>query len=408
MKHKIGILTAGGLAPCLSSAIGRLIKNYSELVPEAEIVGYLHGFRGLLLNNKITVPQIARDKWELLSNFGGTVIGSSRVKLSNVKDCLKRGYVKEGQNPLQVAAERLQQDGITILHTIGGDDTNQTAANLSAYLEENGYDLTVVGMPKTVDNDVIPIHQTLGAWTAAEQSALFFENIANENTTSPRQLLIHEVMGRYCGWLTANAAREYRERLSGKKFLPEMLLSRERWDVDAVYIPEISYDFDEEMERLREKMDRNDCVIIFLSEGAGVERIVAELEAEGETVRRDAYGHVRLDDLNVGQWFGQKFAKILQAEKVLVQKSGYFARSAAPCPRDRELVYKTVDQAVLFGLNGSSGVVGMDEDYNNEMRCIEFPRVKGGKPFDTTQSWFRELLAAIGQKDYESSWYRKE
>ena len=95
------------------------------------------------------------------------------------------------------------EDNVDILHTIGGDDTNTMAAELSFYLKDNGYDLTVVGLPKTVDNDVYPISQTLGAYTAAEQGAIFFENLSNENTTSSRQLIIHEVMGRNCGWLTA-------------------------------------------------------------------------------------------------------------------------------------------------------------------------------------------------------------
>ncbi len=411
MKHKIGILTAGGLAPCLSSAIGRLIKQYSEKLPDSEIICYLHGYRGLLLGNKIKITDQARKNWELLSDFGGSVIGSSRVKLSNVKDCIKKGYVREGENPLEVAAKQLQKDKITILHTIGGDDTNITAAQLSSFLEENDYDLTVVGLPKTVDNDVYPIHQTLGAWTAAEQGAIFFENIANENTTSPRQLLIHEVMGRNCGWLTAHTALEYRERLRNKNFLPEIflnkyssgLLTKERWDIDAIYIPEINYDFDREMDRLRKNMDRNDCVIIFLSEGANVKKIVAEMEAQGETVKRDAFGHVRLDEINPGQWFSKKFSRELSAEKVLIQKSGYFARSAAPNNRDRDLVYESVDHAVESAFKGESGVVGLDKGYNNKMRCIEFNRIKGVKPFDVNHKWFVDMLNEIGQPKYDHS-----
>jgi len=181
-----------------------------------------------------------------------------------------------------------------------------------------------------------------------------------------------------------------------------MLLTKGRWDIDAVYIPEVNYDFDEEIERLKEKMDENDCVIIFLSEGAGVERIVAEMEAEGEVVNRDAFGHVRLDEINPGMWFGRKFGEMLKAEKVLVQKSGYFARSAAPNRQDLELVYNSVDQAVVFGLNGQSGVVGLDEDFNNEMRCVEFGRIKGGKPFGPTVEWFQQLLTDIGQKHYDA------
>ena len=96
-----------------------------------------------------------------------------------------------------------------------------------------------MGLPKTVDNDVFPIQQTLGAWTAAEQGAIFFENISNENTTSSRQLIIHEIMGRECGWLTAATTMEYRKKLKNKIFLPSILIEKKRWDVDAVYIPEL-------------------------------------------------------------------------------------------------------------------------------------------------------------------------
>jgi len=405
LKHKIAILTAGGLAPCLTSAIGRLIQNYTELVPDAEIIGYLNGYKGLLLGNSITVPDEVKQNYEILYEYGGSVFGNSRVKLSNVKDCLKKGYIQKGENPLRVAAEQLKKDNVTILHTIGGDDTNTTASDLVAFLAENDYDLTVVGLPKTVDNDVFPIYQTLGAITAAQQTAHFFENIINENTTSPRQIIIHEVMGRKCGWLTAASAYEYRKNLDLKKFLPEILLTKERWDIDAIYIPEWHYDFDDEIERLNQIMDKKDCVNIFLSEGAGVERIVAELEASGETVNRDAFGHVRLDEINPGLWFGQKFKKELNAEKVLVQKSGYFARSSAPTPEDKELIFKSVDHAVKFALNGNSGVVGLDEDYNREMRCIEFERIRGGKPFDSTQKWFINMLAEIGQKNYDTLKY---
>ena len=149
-------------------------------------------------------------------NLESDLIGLSRP---NTKDCIDKKYIKKGENPLQVAANQLVKDGITILHTIGGDDTNTTAADLSKFLKKNNYNLTVVGMPKTIDNDVYPITQTLGAWTAAEQGAIFFENIVNENTTSNRQLIIHEVMGRHCGWLTAATALEYRERLMNKKII---------------------------------------------------------------------------------------------------------------------------------------------------------------------------------------------
>ncbi len=394
---KIAFLTAGGIAPCLSASIGALIEAYNILAPEAELVGYLHGYRGLLLGNKIEIPASVREKTDILYEFGGSPIGNSRIKLTNAENCIKRRYIKEGEDPLKVAANQLMKDGINILHTIGGDDTNTMAAQLSFYLKENNYNLTVVGLPKTVDNDVYPITQTLGAWTAAEQGAIFFENIANENTTSSRQLIIHEVMGRHCGWLTAYTAKEYHDRLKKRNFLPELLIDQQRWDVDAVYIPEMDIDFDSECKRLKALMDEKDSVNIYLSEGAGTNIIIKEMDAAGETVERDAFGHVALDTLNPGQWFAKQFTDQLEADKTLVQKSGYFSRSAAPNKQDLELIKASGKLGAKLALVGQCGVVGMDEEKNGELGLIDFERIKGGKPFNIDQKWFNELLTEIGQ-----------
>jgi diphosphate-dependent phosphofructokinase len=396
-KPKVAILTAGGLAPCLSSAVGGLIQRYTELAPEVEIIGYLGGYKGLLLGASVAVTPEVRAQAHVLHRHGGSPIQNSRVKLTNVKDCIKRGLVKEGQDPLAVAAEQLTRDGVTILHTVGGDDTNTTAADLAAFLKKHDYALTVVGLPKTIDNDVYPIRQSLGAWTAAEQSAIYFENVVNEHSANPRMLIVHEVMGRNCGWLTAYTAKIYRQRLTHPDFLPSFNLARFHKDLDAVYVPEMDFDLEGEAKRLRAVMDEQDCVNIFVSEGACVGEIVLEMEGKGEPVPRDAFGHVKLDAVNVGQWFSKQFAKLLGAEKTLVQKSGYFARSAAANPEDLRLIQSMVDHAVECGLRGESGVIGHDEDYGGRLRAIEFPRIKGGKPFDIDQPWFEELLREIRQ-----------
>ena len=394
---RVAILTSGGIAPCLSASIGGLLEKYNEISPDSEIIGYEHGYRGLLLGKSIEFSNRAKETFSTLYNFGGTPIGNSRVKLINVDDCVKKGYVSEGQDPLEVAAKQLEKDRIDILHTIGGDATNTMSAALAKYLENSGKKLTVVGLPKTVDNDVIPVKQTLGAWTAAEQGARFFQNIVNENTTSRRQLIVHEIMGRHCGWLTAGTAYEYRKSLENMTFLPELNMSRERWDVHAVYIPEMNIDFQKESQRLRECMDKNDCVNIFLSEGAGMDTIVREIESQGQEVPRDAFGHVRLDDINPGQWFAKQFAKRLEADKTLVQKSGYFARSAAPNAQDLELIMKSGALATQMAVAGKSGVVGLDEENKDELGLIDFDRIKGGKPLNADEDWFHQLLDEIGQ-----------
>jgi len=394
---RVAFLTAGGIAPCLSASIGYLIQFYNDIRNDISFVGYLNGYKGLLTGNSINFPNEIKDNALELLNYGGSPIGNSRVKLTNVADCVSKGYVKDGEDPLKVAADQLIKNKINILHTIGGDDTNTMAAKLSQFLNDNGYDLTVVGLPKTVDNDVYPLVQTLGAWTAAEQSSLFFQNIVNENTTSSRQLIIHEVMGRNCGWLTAYSAKEYRDSLKNKKFIPEILIEKKRWDVDAIFIPELKIDFDHECDRLKKRMDEKDCINIFLSEGAGTDTIVAEIESKNQKVERDAFGHVALDSLNPGQWFAKEFSKKLKADKTLVQKSGYFARSAAPGERDLKLIGDSAKMAVDYAMMGKSGLIGMDDELDGKLAKIDFERIKGGKPFDVNNQWFQKMLKEIGQ-----------
>ncbi|SES33822.1 pyrophosphate-dependent phosphofructokinase [Pedococcus cremeus] len=393
----VAMLTAGGLAPCLSSAVGGLIERYTEVAPDVRIIAYRNGYAGLLTGDSVEVTDEVRAEAHLLHRFGGSPIGNSRVKLTNVEDCVKRGLVQEGQDPLHVAAEQLERDGVDVLHTIGGDDTNGTAADLAAYLHQNDYELTVVGLPKTIDNDIIPIRQSLGAWTAAEQGAVFARNIIAEHTSNPRMLIVHEVMGRHCGWLAAATAREHHEWVKAQEWSGWLENDPRRWDVHGVYVPERPFDIAAEAKRLRAVMDEYDCVNLFLSEGAGVNEVVEAMEAAGEQVTRDPFGHVQIDKINPGQWFAKQFAAQLGAEKVLVQKSGYFSRSAASNDADLALIKRCTDHAVDAALRGESGVVGQDEERGDELRAVEFDRIKGGKAFDTSTAWFTELLADLGQ-----------
>ena len=397
IPKKVAILTAGGLAPCLNSAIGSLIERYTEIAPNIEIICYRSGYKGLLLGDYYTVTPEIRANAGLLQKFGGSCIGNSRVKLTNIKDCEKRGLVQPGQDPQKAAADQLVKDNVDILHTIGGDDTNTAAADLAAFLANNDYGLTVIGLPKTVDNDVFPIRQSLGAWTAAEQGARYFQNVVAENNSNPRMLIIHEVMGRSCGWLTAATAREYRKLLDSTEWLPAIGLDRAAFEVHGVFIPEMEIDLAAEAERLRAVMDKVDCVNLFISEGAGLDSIVAEMEASGTDVPRDAFGHVKLDAVNPGKWFGEQFSEMIGAEKTLIQKSGYFARAAGANAEDIRLIKSCADLAVECAFRRESGVIGHDDDQGFVLRAIEFPRIKGGKPFAIDTPWFSQTLAEIGQ-----------
>ncbi|WP_068261769.1 pyrophosphate--fructose-6-phosphate 1-phosphotransferase [Janibacter limosus] len=394
----VALLTAGGLAPCLSSAIGGLIEQYTRVAPDVRIIGYLDGYAGLLTGRSIEVTDEVRAHAARLHHFGGSPLGNSRVKLTNAPDLERRGLVEPGADPLRVAADQLVADGVDVLHTIGGDDTNTTAGDLAAYLADQGHEMRVVGLPKTIDNDIVPIRQSLGAWTAAEQGALFARHVLAEHSSNPRMLIVHEVMGRHSGWLTAETARRYRDDLATRSFVPGIGNDPRRWDIHAVYVPESAIDLEVEGQRLRAVMDEIGCVNVFLAEGAGVDDIIVSMEAAGREVPRDAFGHVRLDQVNPGEYLASSFAERIAADKSKVWKSGYFARAAAPNDEDLALIARCTELAVSAALDGQSGVVGQDEERGDELRVIEFDRIAGGGAFDPTVDWFTDLLKDIGQR----------
>jgi pyrophosphate--fructose-6-phosphate 1-phosphotransferase len=204
-------------------------------------------------------------------------------------------------------------------------------------------------------------------------------------------------MGRHCGWLTAAAAQDYMQLADAATYVPGLGLIKEKYLVHGLFLPELKFDITAEADRLRHVMDQVGNLNLFVSEGAGVPEIVAELEARGEKVDRDPFGHVKLDKINPGKWFGDRFAKLVGAEKVMVQKSGYFARSAPANARDLALIKQCAAKAVECAFAGTPGLIGQDEERGDVLRAIEFPRIKGGKAFDVTQPWFRDLMARLGQ-----------
>jgi pyrophosphate--fructose-6-phosphate 1-phosphotransferase len=208
-------------------------------------------------------------------------------------------------------------------------------------------------------------------------------------------------MGRNCGWLTYKTAQYYRKMLrsmsSKGMFLDAFNQTMGRQDVHAVYIPECKINFKAEAARLSKIMEEFDAVNVFVSEGAGVVDIIRDMRRRGEEVPVDAFGHPRLDKVNVGQYVGKRLGELLNAEKVQVFKSGYFARSAAPNAKDLKLIEKCARKAVECALNGISGVVGPDENAQAKIQACEFERIKGGKPFNVRKGSFRKLVKDIGQ-----------
>ena len=231
-----------------------------------------------------------------------------------------------------MAAERLTADGVDVLHTIGGDDTNTTAADLAAFLAATRATTSPwSGLPKTIDNDVVPIRQCLGAWTAAEQGALFARNVVAEHDVEPADA--HRPRGHGPGLRLADRRDRRAATTGGSRragvVAGDRLTSGALGRPRASTCPSSASTWTPRRERLRAVMDEIGCVNLFLSEGAGVRDDRRRARGPGEEVPRDPFGHVKLDTINPGAWFAKQFAERLGAEKTMVQKSGYFSRSAA-------------------------------------------------------------------------------
>ena len=152
--------------------------------------------------------------------------------------------------------------------------------------------------------------------------------------------------------------------------------------------------FQAEAERLSKLLDKIGCVNVFISEGAGTSEKTASMEECGQDVPRDAFGHIKLDSINSGKWFADQLSKYILPEKILVFKSGYFARSAAPCIDDRKLIWEHTQVAVTAALESDrSGCVGSDEEnHEPSLSLIDFHRIRWGKLLDIKQEWVVEIL----------------
>ena len=124
--------------------------------------------------------------------------------------------------------------------------------------------------------------------------------------------------------------------------------------------------------------------------------VVEAMEAAGEEVT-GTRSAIQIDKINPGRGSPSSSPSCSGADKVLVQKSGYFSRSAAANDQDLALIKRCTDYAVDAALRGEQGVVGEDEERGDELRAIEFDRIKGGKTFDTSTPWFVDLLEDLGR-----------
>ncbi|HEX3622502.1 MAG TPA: 6-phosphofructokinase [Acidimicrobiales bacterium] len=245
---RVGMLTGGGDCPGLNAVIRAVVRKGERQYGD-ELVGFLDGWKGVL-ERRTTLLDVERCRG--LLPRGGTILGTSRTN----------PYKVEGG--AQASLDNLREERIDALIAIGGDDTLGVAEKLA------GEGLVVVGVPKTIDNDLSATEVTFGFDTAVQIASDAIDRL-HTTAESHDRVMVVEVMGRHAGWIATEAG------IAGGA--AEILIPEEPFDIDAV------------SERLRGRHDRGRYAsLVVVAEGATPLQGTMELQSE----EKDAFGHVRL------------------------------------------------------------------------------------------------------------------
>ncbi len=359
-QTRVGIVTCGGLCPGLNDVIRSLFLELYYGYGVKDVIGFRDGYQGL-------DPARGREPFVLTPQFvhdihkdGGTVLGTSR------------GPVDVG-----IAVDNLIRRGVNILFTIGGDGTQRGGNALFQEAQRRGYALAVVGVPKTIDNDVAFVSRTFGYLTAVEEAAKVLHCAHTEAHSVHNGIALVKLMGRHAGFIVAGAT----------------VASQ---DVNFTLIPELPLPLDGEnglLAALKQRILQRAHAVIAVAEGAGQELLAAS------GAGRDASGNVKLQD--IGPFLRERIEQYFKAEGIPVTlryfDPSYLIRSVPADAEDSILCDFFARNAVHAAMAGKTGlVIGLLHD-----AFIHVPielLVSQHKRLDLNGAGWRAVLAATGQK----------
>ncbi len=305
---RIGVLTGGGDVPGLNAAIRAVVRK--ALSYGYQVLAIRNGWEGLILGN--VEPMTSRSVSGILP-IGGTILGSSRT------NPFKR------DEDVEKSLKNISQFGLDAIVVIGGDDTLGVGAKFS----ERG--VKIVGVPKTIDNDVYGTDYCIGFDTAVSFVAEALDRL-HTTASSHHRVLTVEVMGRNAGWVAVVGG------LAG--------------GADYIMIPEVETSIDEACEHVRSRWARGKTFsIVVVSEGAQVREVMYSEEELGE---KDEFGHVRLDRRGLAHTVATEIEKHtgFEARSVVL---GHLQRGGSPTAFDRVLAARMGVFAVEMLNQGEAG-----------------------------------------------------
>jgi len=357
-KTKCAVVTCGGLCPGLNDVIRAIVMTLHHGYHVPSVVGIQYGLAGFDPEQGYDVIDLTPDFVSRIHEFGGTVLGSSR-----------------GPQEPEDIVDALERMNISILFMIGGDGTMRAASKVVAEVKKRGLSISVVGLPKTIDNDINFASPSFGFDTAVETATIAIKGAHIEATGAPWGIGLVKVMGRDAGYIAAQSALSCQE-------------------VNFVLIPESPFDIHGEngfLAALDKRMKHSGNAVVVVAEGAGQEL----LENSSQT---DASGNVKLSDIatllkqEIIQHFkGQNIEPTLK----YIDPS-YIIRSVPANANDRIYCSFLGINAVHAGMTGRTGLVL--SRWNGRYVHIPMQLVtKGKKRINTTSNYWRAVLESTGQ-----------
>lgn len=354
-KLKCGIVTCGGLCPGLNSVIRAIVLCLHHTYEVRTVFGFPYGYEGLTYRYGHQPVELTPTVVDRIHEQGGTILGSSR-----------------GNQDVGEMVDTLEQMNIGLLFALGGDGTLRGAGAIAGEIERRGLKIAVIGIPKTIDNDISYIQRSFGFATAVSEAGRAITSAHTEAQGARNGIGLVKLMGRESGFIATFAALAYS-------------------DVNFCLIPEVPFTTEGFLKALDDRLEKSRHAVIVVAEGAGQDIL-------GDTGQRDASGNIRYQDIGIFLK-DQIQAHFKQEGKEITLKyidPSYTIRSVPADANDSAFCLLLGQNAVHAGMAGRTNmVVGF---WVNEFTHVPIPMATSKrKKVDPDGSVWNSVLTVTGQ-----------
>jgi 6-phosphofructokinase 1 len=358
-KTACGIVTCGGLCPGLNDVVRGLVMQLNYRYGVHKVYGFRYGYEGFIQDYGHAVENLTPEGVRDFHRFGGTVLGTSR------------GPQDSGR-----ILDRLQELGINVLFVIGGDGTLRGALDISNEAKKRKRPLAVVGIPKTIDNDIMFMDKSFGYETAFAAAVEAIQSAHTEALGSRNGVGLVKLMGRHSGFITCSAVLSTNE-------------------VNIALVPEVPFSLEGEhglLEVLRQRIETRHHAVIVVAEGAGQDLV--EHEAGGS----DQSGNVKLKD--IGLFLKQRIEQYFKGHSMELNLKyidpSYIIRSVPASPQDSGYCMRLAQAAVHAAMAGKTGI--LVARWHGHFVHLPIPLATSGrKRVDPQGDLWQSVLESTGQ-----------